>query len=55
VPLPLASQEPTVEDVERAVRDQQWHTEDIEDFIRQHREHGQLVGDASEPTLTGYT
>ncbi len=29
-------------------------TEDVEDFIRLHREHGQLVGDATEPTLTGY-
>jgi hypothetical protein len=29
-------------------------SEDVEDFIRRHREHGQLVGDATEPTLTGY-
>jgi hypothetical protein len=29
-------------------------TDDIEDFIRLHREHGQLTGDATEPTLTGY-
>jgi hypothetical protein len=29
-------------------------TEDIEDFLRLHRAHGQLVGDATEPTLTGY-
>jgi hypothetical protein len=29
-------------------------TEDIEEFIRLHRAHGQLVGDATEPTLTGY-
>ena len=28
--------------------------EDVENFIRLHREHGQLVGDATEPTLTGY-
>jgi hypothetical protein len=25
-----------------------------EDFVRLHRAHGQLVGDATEPTLTGY-
>ena len=29
-------------------------TEDVEDFISLHREHGQLVGDATQPTLTGY-
>ena len=29
-------------------------TEDVEEFIRLHRAHGQLVGDATEPTLTGY-
>jgi hypothetical protein len=29
-------------------------TEDVEDFIRLPRPHGQLVGDATEPTLTGY-
>jgi hypothetical protein len=29
-------------------------TDDIRDFIGLHREHGQLVGDATEPTLTGY-
>ena len=29
-------------------------TEDVEEFISLHREHGQLVGDATEPTLTGY-
>jgi hypothetical protein len=29
-------------------------TEDVEEFIRLHHEHGQLVGDATEPTLTGY-
>ncbi|HTD77133.1 MAG TPA: hypothetical protein VK898_05815 [Chloroflexota bacterium] len=28
-------------------------TEDVEEFVRLHREHGQLVGDATEPTLTG--
>jgi hypothetical protein len=27
--------------------------EDVEDFVRLHRAHGQLVGDATEPTLTG--
>ncbi len=29
-------------------------TEDTEDFVRLHREHGQLVGDATDPVLTGY-
>ena len=29
-------------------------TDDVEEFIRLHRAHGQLVGDATEPTLTGY-
>ena len=29
-------------------------TEDVDNFIRLHRAHGQLVGDATEPTLTGY-
>ena len=29
-------------------------TEDVEEFIGLHRVHGQLVGDANEPTLTGY-
>lgn len=24
--------------------------EDLEEFVRLHREHGQLVGDATEPT-----
>ena len=28
-------------------------TEDVKESIRLHREHGQLVGDATEPTLTG--
>jgi len=29
-------------------------TEDVKEFIRLHREHGELVGDTTEPTLTGY-
>jgi hypothetical protein len=29
-------------------------TEDIEDFVSLHRSHGDLVGDATAPTLTGY-
>ena len=29
-------------------------TEAVEEFIRLHRAHGQFVGDATEPTLTGY-
>jgi hypothetical protein len=29
-------------------------TDDIEEFIRLHREHGRLVSGATEPTLTGY-
>ena len=28
-------------------------TEDVKEFIRLHREHGELVGDTTEPTLTG--
>ena len=27
---------------------------DLEAFVRDHRPHGQLTGDATEPTLTGY-
>ena len=29
-------------------------TEAVKEFIRLHREHGQFVGDAADPTLTGY-
>ncbi|HET7343487.1 MAG TPA: hypothetical protein VFL90_18625 [Methylomirabilota bacterium] len=29
-------------------------TEDVEEFIRLHRPHGRLEGNATEPTLTGY-
>lgn len=29
-------------------------SDDIERFVRKHRPHGQLVGDATEPTLSGY-
>jgi hypothetical protein len=29
-------------------------TEVVEAFIREHRDHGQLVGDASEPAVNGY-
>jgi hypothetical protein len=27
---------------------------DLEDFVHDHRPHGQLTGDATEPTLQGY-
>ena len=29
-------------------------TEAVKEFIRLHREHGELVGDTTEPILTGY-
>ena len=29
-------------------------TGDVEAFIREHRDHGQLVGDATEPAANGY-
>jgi len=29
-------------------------TEDVQVFVREHREHGQLVGDATEPVANGY-
>jgi hypothetical protein len=28
--------------------------DDVDEFIRLHRPHGELVGDATAPTLTGY-
>lgn len=28
--------------------------EDVEDFVRLHRPHGELVGDVTEPTVSGY-
>ena len=29
-------------------------TEDVQVFVREHREHGQLVRDATEPAANGY-